>query len=95
MDLYCKSLSYHPVWLYFHIPLDSAYRVNQNTIKSFYFHVMMHMLPNIMCPLRLKIVKIDNTWAMILGHMRICTEDALYFNVQMITPTLKIKIAHW
>ena len=48
-----------------------------------------------MCPLRLKIIKIDNTWAMILGHLRISAEDTLYFNVQIITPILKIKIAHW
>ena len=41
------TILFGSVWLYFHIPLDSACRMNQNTIKSFYSHVMVHMLPNV------------------------------------------------
>ena len=66
--------------------------MNQNTIKSFYSHVMVHMLAYPMCSLRLTIIKIDNTWATFIWHMRVSAKDTLYFNVQIITPICKIKL---
>ena len=43
------------------------------------------------------IIKIDNTWAICLFgiYVRISAKDILYFNVQIITPILKINIAYW